>query len=444
VTTTAESLLKDRYALRDLLGEGGMASVYRAFDTSLGREVAVKLFPPNADESEGAKQEDEVNVLAALSHHGLVTLLDAGVDRSTEHGSRVFFVMELVTGADLRRTLEAGPLAARDIALVGYDIAEALQYVHSRDVVHRDIKPSNILFVDYFDDGSRVRAKLTDFGIAHRGIDRSQGDTTTGTAAYLSPEQVAREPIGPASDIYALGLVLLECFTTTLAFPGEPVDSAIARLQQQPSMPSSLLPEWRTILEAMTAREPVDRPTAKDVALAMRQLAVSEMGRHARDSASPVATESTSESAFDRITAIAARVVSAPIAIMSIVDSGREWLLARGIDLAAIEQETGKYSSANLYQAAWIPTDASTDPQVLRDPLVAAQFGLEIYASVPLFVSDGTQIGVLCVLGFEPRQTTEAELTVLEDLARMAMSEFNGQLDEYFERRTAETAETAS
>jgi len=189
----------------------------------------------------------------------------------------------------------------------------------------------------------------------------------------------------------------------------------------------------------MTARKPEDRPTAKDVGLAMRQLVVAEIGRHARDVPPVSALETMNESVFDRITAVAARVVSAPIAIMSIVDTGREWLRSRGVDLAAIERETGRYSSANLYQATWIPTDASADPQVLADPAVAARFGLEFYAAVPLLVADGTELGLLCVLDFSARELSEAERAVLEDLARMAMAEFERQLAEYLKGMPSES-----
>jgi serine/threonine protein kinase len=456
VSEKARALLKGRYELGDVLGTGGMATVFAGRDTALNRDVAIKVFTASSDEELIQRQEDEVAVLASLNHHGLVTLLDAGIDRSDRKNVRVFFVMELVTGADLSRTLQAGSLLPRDIALIGYDIAEALQYVHSRDVVHRDIKPSNILFVDYFDDGSRARAKLTDFGIAHRGVEHiTDAQVTTGTAAYLSPEQVAREPVGAPSDIYALGLVLLECFTNRLAYPGEPAESAIARLDHQPAIPAELPAQWRTILEAMTARDQTKRPPAKDVVLEMRKIFVAgladdvglatEPGHEARaepriESRAAVTgtVEPSMESPFDRITAVAARVLSAPIAIMSVVDSGREWFKTRfDIDLAQIEEETGRYNSANLYQAAWIPEDASAGPHALADPKVAAAFGLEFYVAVPLVTKDGTTLGILCVLDYEKREIGETEQATLEDLAALAMAELESKLRQYLASKYA-------
>lgn len=422
-----------------------MATVYRAIDNSLNREVAIKVFTPSADQDLVQRQEDEVAVLAGLSHHGLVTLLDAGVDRSDRKNIQVFFVMELVTGADLFKTIASGTLDPRDIALIGYDIAEALQYVHSRDVVHLDIKPSNILFVDYYDDGTRARAKLTDFGIAQRGVTQLADEaTTTGTAAYLSPEQVAREPVGAPSDIYSLGLVLLECFTRKLEYPGEPAQSALRRLERSPRIPASLSPGWRELLSAMTARDPAARPAAKDVALATRKIAVEAVAKEvaSREAVYVPSREefddSGTDNPFDRITAMAARIFSAPIALMALVDTGRQWMKsALGVDWVQLEQETGRYRSANIYKAAWIPEDASAEPHVLADPQVAAALGLGFYVSVPLTHSDGTVLGALCVLDFEPRTITDSETATLNDLAAMAMNEFESRLRVYLANRRA-------
>jgi serine/threonine protein kinase len=122
---------------------------------------------------------------------------------------------------------------------------------------------------------------LTDFGIAHRGTrPQDPSTTTTGTAAYLSPEQARREEVGPASDIYALGLVLLECFTGELAYPGAPVDSALSRLIDDPSIPRSIGADWRNLLSAMTSLRPEHRPEASEIVLALRDLVMAETGRH--------------------------------------------------------------------------------------------------------------------------------------------------------------------
>ncbi len=256
-------LLKGRYRLGALLGEGGLAAVYRATDETLGRDVAVKVFRENAvAEDEFRRQEAEVSLLASLSHPSVVTLLDAAVDRSSGDTTRIYYVMELVDGTDLRKRLESGPLPPRQVAQVGQDIAEALEYLHLQGLVHRDIKPGNMLLGDYIADGARVRAKLTDLGIATFGGSAELGEheVVTGTVAYLSPEQASGKAVDAATDIYSLGLVLIECLSGQLAFPGPPEHSALARLLDDPQLPEHAGEEWRALLAAMTAPRAVPAP----------------------------------------------------------------------------------------------------------------------------------------------------------------------------------------
>ncbi len=207
-------VLGERYVLESAIGHGGMATVYLAHDQVLGRPVAIKLFSTSSI-IDTSRQEGELGVLASLNHHGLVNLFDAGIESSEDGQAHRYIVMEFVRGTDLATRLKSGPISPRHVAEIGFDIAEALEYVHSKGVIHRDIKPSNILLVDYGNGAPRARAKLSDFGIA-LGEDSerlTREGATTGTAAYLSPEQAAGMKVAQASDVYALGLVLLECFT---------------------------------------------------------------------------------------------------------------------------------------------------------------------------------------------------------------------------------------
>src|SRR5687768_610351 len=128
--------LRNRYQLQALIEAGGMAQVYRAFDETLGREVAVKVFKSSASaEADFQRQEAEVNVLARLNHPNLVTLFDAAVDRADPENPRIYYVMELVPGTDLKRRLDEGPLVPRQIAQLGYYTAAALEHVHSIGIV---------------------------------------------------------------------------------------------------------------------------------------------------------------------------------------------------------------------------------------------------------------------------------------------------------------------
>jgi eukaryotic-like serine/threonine-protein kinase len=272
-------LLLNRYQPRQLLARGSTALVFRATDGVLGRDVAIKHFNAYA-EADVTAFNDEVRTLARLNHHGIVAINDAGIDLSSPDEPHPFLVMEFVQGKTLRETIAERRLSTSEIGEVGFEVAEALEYVHAQGVIHRDITPSNILLVNYGTTSSRTRARLTDFGIAIAvGTRHVPGSPTAGTAAYLSPEQVLGVSLTPASDIYSLGLVLLECFTRERAFPGERVESAIARVDNDPPMPGSVPDTWKTILGAMVSRDPADRPTAADLARDIR-LALRHSGRH--------------------------------------------------------------------------------------------------------------------------------------------------------------------
>ncbi|NEM90422.1 serine/threonine-protein kinase [Galbitalea soli] len=254
--------LVDRYLVEALVAHGGMASVYRARDESLGRTVALKVFV-GSDEHDVRRQRDEVLVLASLNHPALVTLFDATVDPDFGHRPAAIIVMEFVDGTDLGAAIANGPIAPATVAEIGRDIADALRYVHATGIVHRDIKPGNILLPTRI-PGAPQRAKLADFGIA-RTFDRTaitQDGTVIGTAGYLSPEQALGEAATAASDIYALGLSLLEALTGTRAFPGTGAESLAARISTDPVIPESVPPAWGDALAGMTARTPAARPDA--------------------------------------------------------------------------------------------------------------------------------------------------------------------------------------
>ncbi len=270
-------LLGGRYRLGEMIGRGGMASVYTAKDVNLGRDVALKLFAPqSADPDELRRQEVEIELLATLNHPSLVTLFDAGTDTRIPEEPRPFLTMELVDGQDLRTRIRRGPVPLGELAVIGAGVADALAYVHGLGIIHRDIKPANILLVPVR-PGEPLRPKLTDFGIARilDGTRLTATGTMVGTAAYLSPEQARGADLGPASDIYSLGLVLLECIKGEVEYPGSAVESAVARLHRAPAIPDSVPAEWAQLLRATTALNPLDRPGAASLEAALRQALVS-------------------------------------------------------------------------------------------------------------------------------------------------------------------------
>jgi serine/threonine protein kinase len=257
-------LLDGRYRLGAMLGSGGVAEVYRAFDERLHRDVAIKLFRSDvADQLH--RHEDEMRTLARLDHPSLVTVLDAGEDDVT---GRPYLVMSLVEGPTLAEELRYGALPSDRVAEIGIALADGLSYVHSQGLIHRDVKPANVLIST---DG---RVHLADFGIA-RLVDASHvtaAGEVVGTPAYFSPEQVTGEPVGPPADVYSLGLVLLECLTGRREYEGAPMEVAMARISRPPVIPSSLPVAWRDLLGGMAARLPSARLSAAQVADRLRRL----------------------------------------------------------------------------------------------------------------------------------------------------------------------------
>jgi eukaryotic-like serine/threonine-protein kinase len=265
MSTDELGMLADRYTLERVIGRGGMADVYRATDNVLDREVAVKVLRAHAaTDRDRARFDGEARTLAQFDHPNLVSVLDAGINDGTP-----YLVMDLVEGRSLAAACADGPLPARQVALVGAGLAAALAYVHSHAVVHRDLKPGNVLL------GSDGCVRLADFGIARLLGDTGQTATGTliGTAAYLAPEQVQGEMVSPASDIYSLGLLLLESVTGVRAYTGTPTEAALARLHTPPSIPETLSPAWRQLLRAMTDLDPARRPTAEEAGRALKILA---------------------------------------------------------------------------------------------------------------------------------------------------------------------------
>jgi serine/threonine protein kinase len=256
--STEKQVLADRYELRELIGQGGMAEVHRAHDRLLDRTVAVKIFRQRDDPAAQRRFDDEGRALARLAHPGLVAIFDVGtVD------DRRFLVMEFVEGTSVQSRLLAGPLPLGQVLRIGGVLADALAHAHLRGVVHRDVKPSNIML-----DGEDL-PHLTDFGIALlAGSPRlTSVHEVLGTPAYLAPEQLLDTEVGPAADVYALGLVLLECLSGEPEYAsGNCTEVALSRLNRPPRIPAGLPPALIDLLTAMTATEPLDRPAAETCA----------------------------------------------------------------------------------------------------------------------------------------------------------------------------------
>lgn len=263
--------LSSRYDIIGELGRGGMGVVYRAHDPLLNREVAVKLIPPTLLSPETEQRfQREAQLVAQMDHPAVVPIFDFG-----KHDGSLFFVMPVVQGTNLRWFEREGALTLGEVIDIGIQVAEALEYSHSRGVIHRDIKPENIMVMR---DGGRVRVRIMDFGLA-RGATESRitkTGTIAGTLSYMSPEQVAASSVDHRSDIYSLGTVLYECLTGEPPFSGE-LQSILYRIVHEiPQPPRSLGADINEDLEALIltciAKDPGRRPQrASEVADSLRR-----------------------------------------------------------------------------------------------------------------------------------------------------------------------------
>ena len=294
---TGTQVLGGRYALRDILGTGGMATVWRATDEVLGRDVAVKMLNPEHAHDAGflARFNREARNIAALSSSRIVAVYDCGVD-----DKKPYIVMELVSGRTLRQVLDDGgalpPAQAIDIATA---VCEALEAAHAAGIVHRDIKPANIVL-------SGREVKVLDFGIA-----RSQypaGGTRThgvlGTAAYLSPEQASGQPVGPQSDLYSLGCVLFELLTGEAPFSADSeVGVAYRHVHDDPEPPSArrsgLAAKFDLVTGSLLAKDPAERPAG---AVAARAALVAALAPDQTAVLDPVPSSAAERSAAEPVT----------------------------------------------------------------------------------------------------------------------------------------------
>src|SRR3954465_6528151 len=245
--TELENIQLGQYKLLEAIGHGGMATVYRAYQESLDRQVAIKVLLSNRDPQFAARFKREARAIAALQHHNILPIYDYG-----EQNGLLYFVMQYVdTGIPLHDML-GRPLAPIEaLRLIGH-VLHALDYAHTRGVIHRDIKPANILLP------SPTWALLADFGIAKLLNDRQPLTMTgfiIGTAAYMAPEQASGKPIDARTDLYSLGVVLYEMLTGQVPFDAEtPMAMLTKHVYEPPPPPRSVNPDLSPLLETVLLR----------------------------------------------------------------------------------------------------------------------------------------------------------------------------------------------
>ena len=254
---SVETIAGGRYRVERVLGEGAMAKVLLAHDAELGREVAVKLLDEGlaTDPSFRARFAREARLAAGLSHPNIVTVFDAG-----EADGRPFIVMELVPGRTLEERLRRDrALPADDVLTIARQVCAGLEHAHANGLVHRDLKPGNLIERD---DGT---IKIADFGIARavEGTELTEAGTVVGTAAYLAPEQAEAGTVTPATDLFALGVVLYELLTGRQPWKVESLAQLAGRREvTPPELPAGTPLGLRAAIESSLRPDPRDRPSS--------------------------------------------------------------------------------------------------------------------------------------------------------------------------------------
>lgn len=256
-------VLSERYRLVRHVASGGMGQVWEAMDATLQRRVALKIMHPHTQDELALAERfrDEARFAAQLSHPHIVTVHDF-----LEYEGLSFLVMEFVDGPTLATLLALGPLGADEVRQLLRQLASALTLAHDAGIIHRDIKPANVLVTE-------DRAQLMDFGIARslNSDSRTMTGQVLGTADYLSPEQALGRTVGPATDIYSLGVLAHEMLTASKPFDrGTPIATALAHVQDSPPpLPSGTPADLVAVITACLNKEPEQRPSA---ALIVRML----------------------------------------------------------------------------------------------------------------------------------------------------------------------------
>jgi serine/threonine-protein kinase len=266
-----------RYVIKSELGRGGMATVYRAFDPSFDREVAIKVLPREMlhDPQFRSRFEREIKLVAALEHPSIVPVYDVG-----EEDGQPYFVMRYMPGGSLSNLIEQGKFSVQDTARIVEKIAQGLAYAHRKGIIHRDLKPDNILFDDNGDPF------ISDFGVAKftEAAGSLTGSGVIGTPAYMSPEQAQGGEIDGRSDVYGLGVMVYQMLTGQQPYSADTPMGVVVKhitdpvpeiLKVVPDFP----PELDTIIKTSMAKDKSTRyPNAIELAKALNLIAFGEEG----------------------------------------------------------------------------------------------------------------------------------------------------------------------
>ena len=261
-----------RYRLEKELGTGGMAVVWRAQDLVLGRQVAVKLLGPSFSGRQSRERiRAEARVAARLAHPNVAGVYDFGESRQGRRGKVPYIVMELVHGDTLAVRQQSDTMHWRTAVGIAAEVAAALAAAHASGVVHRDVKPGNIML-------ARTGVKVVDFGIAAAvGELDDHGDELLGTPAYVAPERFVGRPAAPATDVYALGILLYQCLTGSLPWPAYTATDLVTAHRELPPAPLPPIPglpdDVAELCDQCLSKDPDERPSSLYAAVVLGEAA---------------------------------------------------------------------------------------------------------------------------------------------------------------------------
>ena len=348
-----------RYLIGERLGRGGMATVFRAHDPDIGRDVAIKFLHPALceDEEYHARFLREARAAGGLSHPNIVTVHDVG-----EIEGRPYMAMELLDGQPLSAEMASStPMPVRDVVIMGIQLARALAYAHKRGIVHRDIKPGNLMRVQ----GTQT-IKVTDFGIAHMestaGEQRTRVGDILGTPQYMSPEQVRGDKLDGRSDLFSSGIMLYQMLTGQCPFPGDNLVALAVKITKEdpvpierlrPDLPASM----RRIVERCLAKAPDRRfQTGEELADALGRVLVEiDEAERARNSARIVPLRV-------KWAAMMALIVAAVMAVTATVVTQRQYaaMVSQMTDSgAALARFIAAQNAVAALSEDWVAVDVS-------------------------------------------------------------------------------------
>ena len=444
------NLIDQRYELRTLVGSGGMADVYLAGDEVLGREVALKLLKDRyAENEEFVKRfKREAKSAAALSSPYIVPIFDRG---ETEDGT-YYITMEYLPGGTLQDRIKTpGALRPQAAAEVALQVADALKAAHARGVVHRDIKPRNILLAD------SGHVKVTDFGIAWAADATTISHTgdILGSVKYMSPEQAVGEQVGPASDIYSLGVVLYEMLTGRVPFEVEtPADVPIRHAVAPPRRPKEVDPEVPENLDAIAMRllatNPEDRyGSANELIQELQRVRAEMSSAHSTtdgattESAAGVPTASTSVSPQRRALP-ALTILAVLLTLLAALgwglwrDSGGGSILRALMERLPTEASQDAKRPPSTPEAVQVPAVKGMPERAARQRLTEAGFKVGLQRRESPEEDSGKVLGQSVPGGEEAKRGSKLLLTVGEgqqvakvpDLTGLPYAEAENRLEE--------------